>query len=184
MGEYEDLVQRVRDAGLEDDADELERLSKTDLRRQASRSKQLEAENAELKATNRKLEMAPKKEAALRKANVDLDALRPAERQLIQGLDFEGDEPGDDWVAKVISDYQLPVSEGGDQQQGQGEPNAQAVVRTASTAPAGGPTIGGTITPETVAGWSTEEQMRFADKHPEAWEQLKAGEEVAGVTTS
>ncbi len=184
MGEYEDAVKALRDQGLDDEADVFDKFTATQLRKKAERADELERKNAELEASNRKLVVAPKKDQALRAAGVDVDNLRPADRQVIAGLEFEGDEPSDEWVAKTIGDLQLPIVAGTPAPAG--APNAAAVVQTAAQAPGAGPgpTLGGTVTPETVAAWSTEQKVAWSEKHPEAWEALKRGEEVTGVTTS
>lgn len=184
MGDYDELSRKLREKGLDAEADELEGLmNATDLRRQAKGTGDLQAELDRLKAENKRLVQSPLKTEALRRANVDLGALRPAELQMIQGLEFEGDVPSEDWVAKVVSEYQLPIASGG-QASVEQPPNAAGVVQAAQGAPAGGPSIGGTLSPATVAEWTTQEQVAFAEKNPEAWEQLKAGEEVTGVTIS
>jgi hypothetical protein len=183
MAEYEDLIQRVRDAGLEDEADRFEQFSKSQLRKDAEGAKELRTENERLKGENRKLVVAPKKEAALRAAGVDTANLRPADRQVIGSLEFEGDEPSEDWVAKTIADLQLPIVEG--QQQSTEPPNAAAVVRAATQAPSGGSTSPtGVTTPADAAKWSSEQAAKFSEEHPDAWEALKRGEEVTGVRTS
>lgn len=182
MGEYEDTVQSLRDKGLDDEADTLEKFGASQLRKKAERTDELEKENAKLTATNRTLVVAPKKDAALRAAGVDLESLRPADKLVLAGLEFEGDEPSEDWVAKTIADLQLPIT-GQQQQEGSGPPNAAAVVDAAQGAPAGGGG-NGVITPEDVAGWTTQQAAKFSMDHPDAWEQLKRGKEVTGVTTS
>jgi hypothetical protein len=182
MGEYEDTVAKLRQQGLDDEADVFEKFTATQLRQKAERADSLERENEQLKGENRQLRVEPKKQQALRAAGVDLGSLRPADKQVIASLDFEGDEPSEDWVAKTIADLQLPITDGTTQT---GEPpNAAGVVQTATNAPGGSGTSSGTITPETVAGWSTEQTVAWKEKNPEAWEALKRGEEVVGATSS
>jgi hypothetical protein len=184
MGEYEDTVARLRQQGLDDEADVFEKFTATQLRQKAEKTDTLERENEQLRKENRGLVVAPKKDAALRAAGVDLEALRPADRQVLAGLEFEGDEPSDEWIAKTVADLQLPIIEGS-QQLGEVAPNAAAVVNTATNAPAGGNApSSGIVTPIDAANWSTEYSAKWAEDHPEAWEALKRGEEVTGVRTS
>lgn len=46
----------------------------------------------------------------------------------------------------------------------------------------GEPPSSSIITPLQAAEWSTDRSMKFARQHPEAWEQLKRGEEVRNLS--
>jgi len=55
------------------------------------------------------LKTLPRREEALKRAGIDLDQLRPAERELIRGRQFEGDEPSEQEIETLVKEYQLPV---------------------------------------------------------------------------
>jgi len=184
MGRFEDALKSLRERFDTDDLPEeletLEQYKGTDLRKKAERTDQLEQELEAVKAENRRLKTAPKITEALKKAGVDFEALRPAEVEKITALEFEGDEPAEDWVAKLVSDYDFPMTEGAGSGT-EGEPEAAKIARHARNAPAGGGTVSGTITPETVAGWPRDKRLRFRKEHPDAWKTLKEGGVVSGI---
>jgi hypothetical protein len=62
-----------------------------------------------LESKIRQLGNAAKVEAALRANGVDYDRLRPIEKTTLESSDFEGEEPSEEWVAKVVSEGGLPV---------------------------------------------------------------------------
>lgn len=182
MGEYEDRVERLREEGLDEYADFFEGFSGSNLRKKAERTEALEREKKELEARVRTLEQAPQIEEAFRKAGVDYEALRPAERKLLANLEVE--DVGaltEEYVSKVIADNELPIVEGTPPGEGE-EPNAARVVAAANAAPRGAAASRAQITPEDAAGWSTDKWVRFGEKHPEEKEALKRGETVTGIT--
>lgn len=183
MGAYEDAIEAVREAGLEDIAETLEGFKASSLREKASKADRLERELAEAQARVRKLETRPKLEEAFRKAGVDFDSLRPAEREAIFALDVE-DEISSEFVAEVVSKYELPTVEGGNVGDADEAPSAAAVVAAAVNAPQRRQGGTSTLSPEDTADWSTEKLMRLRQAHPEEFEALKRGETVTGIAFS
>jgi len=181
MGTYEDLLQRLRDEGLDSLADEFSEYSATKLRAKAAAFDEVAAERDQLKSRYAELVEFPEKEKALRKAGVDWDELRPLEVDRIKTLKMEGDT--DEWCAKVIGEFRLPTKEV--EGQGEGEaPPAAGVVQAAKTAPTTLVGTGTTLTVETVKEWPIDKKMQFAEENPEAWEALKRGESVKGIAFS
>lgn len=180
MGDFENAVLELRNQGLDDLADTFDQFSATALRKKASRVDELEREKQELETKLRKLEQAPKVEDAFRKAGVDFESLRPAEREALAALQVEDGDLTEEFVAQVITKYDLPVASV-DTQNDEGEaPNAAAVVAAARQAPQGR-SSGTTISPGDTEGWSTEKLMRLKQSHPEEFEALKRGETVTGI---
>jgi len=185
MGEFEEALKSIRERFSGEDLGELDVLEKykgSELRKKAELSEQRERENEALKAEVKRLKTAPKITEALEKAGVDFEALRPTEVQAIDALTFEGDEPSDEWVAKIVSEGGFPMKEGaGEQGSGETEPAAAKIARQAKGAPTGGGTLQSTITPETVANWPQEKRLRFRKEHKDAWNKLRDGEVVTGI---
>ncbi len=184
MGEYEDVLKQLREGEIdgEEAAEKLEKWSGSSLRKRAEGKEAADARLAELESENKRLKSAPKIAEALKKAGVDFEALRPAERKLIDSLEFEGDDPAEDWVAKVVSENGLPVTEGAGSEGQEGEePPAAAVARQAKGSPAGGGVSSGVVTPDTFASWPMDKRMEFINKHPEAEEMLGKGLPMTGV---
>lgn len=183
MGAYEDAVEQLRDQGLDDLAEVFEGFTASNLRKKAARADQLEREKAELESRMKRIETRPKLEDAFRKAGVDFDSLRPAEREAIFALEVE-DEITDQFVADVVSKYELPTAEGLEAGEAEEEPGAAQVAAAAVSAPqrrAGGTT---TLSPEDVSDWSTDKLMRLREAHPNEFEALKRGETVHGIAFS
>lgn len=178
MAKYEDLIQRLREEGMEDLADDFEEFSATTLRKKAAAYDEVVTERDLLKSQVTTLIDLPKKEQALKDAGVDFDALRPAEKKLIRELKMEGELT--DWVAKVISENELPVSESFVQETDE-EPAAERVAKAARSAPTGGSPSSTTLSAESVKDWPTDKLLQFRDEHPDEWEALKRGETVKGV---
>lgn len=180
MGKYEDLLERVSELeGGDDIASELEEFSATSLRRKAAKADELESKVADLEADIAKRDAAPKIEKAFREAGVQFDQLRPADRQVLQGLD-----PADltsDKVAEVISSYELPI-DAASQAAAEDPPPAAAVVAAARQAPASTSTAAtAQITPEDAGSWPIDTQLRFKKAHPDEFEALKRGDTVTGI---
>lgn len=126
---------------------------------------------AELAAMKR----GPKVNGAFGAYGVDVENLSAAERHVIEGLQFAGDEPTEDEIADAVKRFDLPIREAEEQEEA---PAAAAIVEQA-TRPQG--TRGGkspAITPNDVAGWSGEKIARFEKEHPEEMERILQGESV------
>lgn len=177
MGEYERLVEQLRDQGMEDMADEFEKFSATSLRKKAAAYDDVLKERDKLRSEVEELVDRPRREAAFREAGVDYDSLRPAEKRLLSELRPDGDI-SEEWVAGVISDYGLPTLQSVEPR-GEG-PSAAKMTEAATNAPQGKST-GHTITPAVAAEWSVDKMVKFAENYPEAWDQLKRGETVTGI---
>src|SRR5574341_1414844 len=104
MAEWEDLLQQIRDEGLDDVADTLdEKYSKTGLRRQLSeRSKDTE-ELTKLKEELATLRAAPEREAALKAVGVTYADLSPAEREAVDRSKAEAYDDG--WARSLVEKY-------------------------------------------------------------------------------
>lgn len=180
MSDYDELMDRLKEEGRDEDAEVLEKYSATQLRQKAKRADELERDLERLKKENFELVVVPKKEEAFRRAGVDFDSLRPAEQEIIRNLQFEGDAPSEQWVADQISKYQFPTAGGG---AGADSP-AAGVVAAARSAPTGGARgtgASGVITPEVAGEWSMEKRIKFMNEHPDEYEALLQGEEVTGI---
>jgi hypothetical protein len=176
MAKFDDLVEKVREVD-EVLAEELEEFKGSSLRKKAEERDKFEAELQKARGELDRYVTQPKKEAALRDAGVDLEALRPAERKILEGL--KADEYTAEWASKIADEYELPRGEASSELE---TSQAAAVAQAASRAPTGGRTGStSTVTPEMVGEWSTEKMNRFAEANPEEWDALKRGETVAGV---
>lgn len=180
MGDYEDAILALREADLDEQADVFESYGATALRKKAGRTDELTRENEDLQKRLKSLEQGPKVEEAFRKAGVDFEALRPADREVITRTAVE--DLNDQAVADLIAKYELPVVEG-NEEQGDEEPAAAGVVSAARQAPQG-QASGTTLKPEDVAEWPVDKLQRLLKQHPEEFESLKRGETVTGIAFS
>lgn len=177
---FEDLVEQIREAGLDEVASTLDReYSATSLRKEAGRARELEVELEKTKSQLEELVMLPKKEKLFADLGVDMDALRPAERDLLRTLKPESGDPDESWAEKIIERYQLPT---GAPIEPPEETGAAQIAGQARQAPAGGKSRSGVITPEDVAAMSVEKRQAFKKNNPDAWERLLDGEEVSGIS--
>lgn len=169
MAKFEDLLERVRDLD-EDLAAEFEEFSGSNLRKKAQEAESAIRERDELKAENERLKAAPQRRAAFEKAGVDFDALRKAERALLENYDGEMTEEA---LAEFIEENEFPVIEGSEEEAE--ETPAQEITRVARRGGgrAKGPTV---LTPEDTMDWSTEKLFELREKDPDAYEALKRGE--------
>lgn len=177
MGKLEDIIESLKDEGRDDDAKELEKLAGSQLRTKAAKADELEAENETLKSQLAEVEAAPKREAAFAKYGVDLEALKPAERDALKAY---ADDLDDEKIAAFVEKYDLPMAEETEPEEGEEKPAAQQVADAARRAPTkgGGKT---TIKPEDVAAWGMDKAVKFSEEHSEEWEALKRGETVTGI---
>lgn len=176
MAKYEDLIDRVRDLD-EELAEELEAFKGSSLRKAAERSTELESENVALKAKLTELEEAPKREQAFRDYGVDLDGLKPAEKQVLKSLKLDG-ELTQERISEIVREYEFPMIEGSQSTEGEG-PSAAEVVSRAAQNP-GQAARATTLTPADMSEWATDKLMRFREKYHEEFEALKKGESVTG----
>jgi hypothetical protein len=167
------LIDEMREQGRDDEADELEKLSGSSLREKARAAERLEKENADLKAKLDKVEAAPKIKKAFEDFGVDFEALTKAEKKMLEGYDGELD---DEAVAAFVEEFEFPLSEANDAEEGDETPPAERIANQAKSG--GGRTKTPGVSPADVSGWSIERSMAFMDSHPEEWEALKRGETV------
>ena len=59
-----------------------------------------------------KVERQPKRDEAFRKAGLDFDSLRKADKALLDGFSWDGDEPDPEQVKTFIAEWELPITEG------------------------------------------------------------------------
>lgn len=139
------------------------------LRKDAKRAKQLEAELADIR-----------RERALEKAGLKRpDGSDLSERQLKALLaTHEGDMTADTLRATAI---ELGFAAPSEEQQ-QLDEDLAAQQRVAAAAAGGHAVATGVITPADVEQWSTERIVRFRQQYPQQFEALKRGEEVVGVS--
>ena len=182
MGKLEDLIDELREDGREDDAEELEKLKGSNLRKRAGNAEKLEQEVAQLKAENESLKSAPKRQKAFEDYGVDLENLTKAERKVIEEYDGELTEEA---IGDLVEEFELPTTEGNasEGEKGSETPAAEKVAQAARKS--GERSKGGKapqITPDDAADWSTDKAMLFQQEHPDEWEALKRGESIAGMT--
>lgn len=174
MGKYEDLLEQVKSYD-EDLATDLGSFAGSTLRKKAEERDAIARERDELQSRIEKMEKAPEKQKAFQDYGVEIDALKPLERQAIEAYEGDLDE---DAIAEFVSTNDLSVSRS---EEGEEEPEAGKVVRQATTGtgtPGGGQT---TLKPEAVREWPIDKMQRFMKEHPQEWEHLKRGETVVGV---
>jgi hypothetical protein len=173
----EEIIEDLRTQGFDDIAEELEAYTGTALRKKLEEAegklRRLEEVEAELAA----LKLRPKVEKAFRDYGVDLDSLRPLEREALLSQKFQGEVPTPEEIGELAERYQLPTT-GTVEVAAEEEPPAAGIVETAVRAPAG-KAVGTTLGPEDVASWSTDKLMQFREKHPEEWQALMRGERVS-----
>lgn len=166
--------QRINDDLEDEDDDDQEQQQRREnadikqLRKQARRATQLEAEIAEMR-----------RERALEKAGLQTpDGKDLSERQLKALLaTHEGDMTAEALRATAVElGFAAPAAE---QQQQADDFAAQQRVTTAAAGGTSAPT--GVITPADAEQWSTERLLRFRQQFPQQFEALKRGEEVVGV---
>lgn len=181
MAKLDDLIEELREQGREEDAEELEKLSGSTLRKKAGNADRLEKELADTKAKLDALEKGPKVRKAFEKAGVDFESLSRLERKALEGYDGDLDEEA---VEAFIEENELSVTDEsaeGDEEK-DAEPAAAKVAKAArrSDSSKGGSAIP-KIAPGDVKEWAMDKRVAFADANPEAWEALKSGQTVTGV---
>lgn len=130
----------------------------------------------DLEQTVRKLESAPKRTKALKDYGIDLDNLRPAELEAIEGFEWAGDEPTDEEIAAFAQRYDLPTSVEGEPE---GEEPTPAQIlgegRRGGETPRG---RRGEISAATVESWPAERWAAFEQQYPDQARQILEGETV------
>lgn len=179
MGEYEEILEQLREGTIdaEDAAERLEKFKGSSLRKKAEEAEAAAKERDELKAKVEAYEAAPKRQAAFEKAGIDFEALRPAEKALLEKYDGE---LTDEAIAELVEQNELPlVEEGGTEE----EPPTDAE-RIAAGAKRRGADGGRSpqITPDDVGSWPADKWVKFADANPDAAEALRQGKTVTGVS--
>lgn len=179
MGEYEDVLEQLREGTIdgEEAADRLDKFKGSSLRKKAEEAETAIRERDELKAKVEVFEAAPKRQAAFEKAGIDFEALRPAEKALIEKYDGE---LTDEAIAELVETNELPLVEEGE---ADAEPDTDAE-RIAGTAKRAGANGGRSpqVTPDMVGEWPADRWVKFAEANPDAAEALRRGETVTGVT--
>jgi hypothetical protein len=180
MARLDELIEELSEQGRQDDADELEKLRGSSLRKQATRATELEAEVQKLQSQLAERDAAPARETALREYGVDLENLSKAEKAIVGGLKGELTAEA---IAKLVEDYDLPVAQSAGADGASGEaPAAQRVAQHAADAQRGARVGTGSISAENVAEWPADKTRRFMNEHPEAYEALLRGETVSGIS--
>lgn len=183
MSDYDDVIARLKEEGLDAEAAVLEKYSANQLRDKASQAEGLEKRVADLEAENKKLQAGPKREAALRAAGVDIGALSPADVEVLDAQRLEdGKEPDEEWARGLIEKYQLPITTRVES----GPMPAAAEMVTAATATGGRVVAKTTLSPADVAAWDDQKRMQFVEwcnaNDSDAFDRLLAGETVTGIT--
>lgn len=187
MAEWDDLLEQIRDEGLDDVAKILdEKYSKTGLRKRLSDESKIVEERDALAKEVAALKAAPQRREALRAVGVDYDKLSTAEREIVDAT--AADTYDDGWARGLVEKYQLPV-EDAPQGSTEGVPAAEFGQPGGPAGQTGkGNAVSGVLTVETYANWPVEKRMRFqewAEKNrPDALAALDDGEPVTGVTFS
>lgn len=108
MPSAQEALERLKEEGV--DQELLDALDGSQLREE-NRTLAKEVERLKpFEGRLQSLEKAPTREEAFRKAGVDFDALRPAEKRALEGFDWEGDAPDPDKVSAFVSEYELPTA--------------------------------------------------------------------------
>lgn len=177
MARLDDLIEEYRQDGREEDAAELEQLRGSTLRQKAAQADRLQKEIDSLRSENESLKRGPAAKAAFEDYGIDLESLSKAERRILESYDGELTEQA---IGNLVEEYELPTvssEEAGDEQ-----PAAAQVAQAARSSETGRGKKAPVVKPEDISGMSMEQKLGFADKHPEAWEALKRGETVTGIT--
>lgn len=180
MAKLDELIEELRESDREDDAQELEKLKGSTLRTKAAKADELEKERDQLAAKVAELETAPKRTKAFEEYGIDLGNLSKAERALLEKYDGELDS---DSIGALVEEFELPVNESSTNETDTNEaPAAAKIAQAARRSQDGGSgNKAATVTPQDANGWAIDKQLRFAQQHPDEWEQLKRGETVVGV---
>lgn len=176
---WDQAIERLKELNVPDDI--IEQLEdSSDLRKQLKDLAPKAAKAEDLEKKLAKYERLPKVREAFQKKGVVLEELRPAELRALEAFEFEGDEIPDDKVVEFIKEYDLPLDAEGQLGVEEGErPPAERITTEALRNRTGSsPTR---ITPEMTEDWSTDDLMKFKQKHPEEYESLKQGEPVSVV---
>jgi hypothetical protein len=179
MGEYEDVLEELREGTIdgEEAAERLGKFKGSSLRKKAEERDEFEKRATEAEAKVESLESIPKRQAAFEKAGIDFEALRPAEKALIEQYDGE---ITDEAIAELVEVNELPlVDEGGSDEEP--DTDAERIVSSAKRAGANGGRSP-QITPGDIADWTAERWVKFADANQDAAEALRQGKTVTGVT--
>jgi hypothetical protein len=180
LGEYEDVIERLREEGLNDEAATLEKFGKNQLRDKAARADELEKELAEERAKRADLELAPKRLAAFEKAGVDVKNLRPADRAVMEML--KSDDLTEEKITKFVEEFQLPVVDPNAGVENESKPVAGQIgdqVRSGGGMAGGSPIVINPNDKNVFADWSTERLAKFQEMYATEWEALKKGFEVS-----
>lgn len=171
----EEIIEELREQGLDELAEELEGYTGTALRRELeAKARRVEELEQELRA----YKVRPAREKAFRDYGIDLDSLRPLEREALFSQEFSDDVPTPEEIGALVERYGLPV--GREEQETAEEaaaPPAAGVTRAAMSAPAGKPAA--SIGPEDIATWPAEKLMAFREANPDKWQALLRGERVS-----
>jgi hypothetical protein len=176
---FEEIVTDLREAGQDDLAEELDKgYGTSTLREQAGKVPELEKDRDEWKAKVEKLERAPVREKAFREYGVDLEGLRPAERDALEAYDGELDA---EKIGVFVERYDLPLIEAGQEQQSEAPPAAAGVVAAARQAPTRSAANTLRITPDDVRGWSATQVLEWSRDHPAEWSEVLQGKTITGI---
>lgn len=136
----------------------------------ARRTEDLEKEVASLKK-------GPVKEKAFRDYGVDLDSLKPAEKEAFERFDWkEGDAPTEDEIAAFVEKYDLEVD---DQQEEEDEPVSGQIAKQARRSD--GANSRTKISAEQASEWPAETWTRFEREFPDQARQVLEGESVTAA---
>lgn len=135
----------------------------------------------DLEAELEKFEKSPKVRQAFEKAGVDFEALSPLELQAVEGFaDFEDAEK----VASYVEANKLPLDDSVGETKGSEEtPPAGQIAEHVGRVGRDSGRSKTTISSEDVAKWAPDKIARFREEHPDAYDQIVAGENVAVTAT-
>lgn len=167
--DFDVLVDELADAGLDDSyIDRLKKWSGSPLRK--------ERNDALQKATALEERLAKAEAKTLESTFTNLGiTVKPTALRLPDDLDVLDEAKVREWAVEQGLAEPPPPDTPDD------EAAAHERVVAAGTGAAGG-TKPQTIAPDDVEEWSMDKRIAFKEKHPEAFEALKRGESVSGVT--
>jgi hypothetical protein len=173
---FEEILEDLKDEVSEDLYEELQEYKGSKLREKAESLTSVEAERDALKAKVEQLEAAPARRKAFEDYGIDLENLSKAEAAILEGYEGELDAEA---LGKLAEEYELPVVQGADQEEGEERPAAEAQTRQATSTTQRAARL--TITPEQFSELEMDKRMNFMKEHPKEHEALMRGETVTGV---
>lgn len=176
---FEDILEEVRDLDSEIAA-ELEEFKASSLREKARERDEFEKRALAAEAKLEGIEKGAARSKAFEEYGIDFDKLSKLERKALDSYDGELTAEA---IGAFVEENELVLVDGREAPEEEEQSDARRIAQAARTAPRSSGRAG-VIEPGDTEDWSTEQLMRFREKHPEEFEALKRGETVTGVMVS